>query len=78
MDYIPQPADKFMMQFKNGDRSWQSDVFECVRTEDRFVVAKMIVGWRSRDGKPRVFFRNEVTFFPCSDDLADAIRGEAA
>ena len=60
-------ADKVI---KQADGSYRGQVFECVATDDTYVVGKAIYGgYSSGDGKPYMFARCDVNFEPVGPDV---------
>lgn len=59
--------DKVIMQ---ADGSYRGQVFECIATDDTYIVGKNIYGgYRSGDSSPTMFARCDVNFEPVGPDV---------
>ena len=67
--FKPAPGDIFMMSFKNGDRSYQDNVFRVLVRDDRITIAESVAGYSLRD-RPHVFANAEVNFYETSPERA--------
>lgn len=63
--FNPAKGDIFMMSFKNGDRSYQENVFRVLDRDGRITIAECVAGFSLR-AQPHVFVNAEVNFHETS------------
>lgn len=67
--FSPSAGDIFMVSFKNGDRSYQSNVFRVLDHDDRITIADCVAGHSFTD-RAFVFVNAEVKFHETSQERA--------
>lgn len=63
--WYPAEGQHFMMGFRNGDGSWREELFRCESLEPHCILGRFMTGYGA--GDTRVFPRDEVVFFPVSE-----------
>ena len=69
-----QVGDCFTLKFKNGDRSWQGDIFKLLAFEgDLLAIQPVYQNYEYTKMRKRVFHKDEIEVHKISNDFVDIL-----